>query len=408
MDNLLRAYVSRPSNPNQPCTEFDPDRASAYIERSLSGTARSHYEQHLSLCPACRRNVVALVRLAEADALTSASPAREIPQPTWFSNARRVFGSLSQPQWAMAAAAVIVLAIGLPLVLSRDWNRAAPQTAAVASQPAEAQSAPAAPASLASNSASVDAGSGAVATDKLRDKQEEKGDGERAEVLARQPSAKPADAPALAGVASVDSLKKQETRAAGEAGEEAQRKSDSQLAPAQTQAAGAAPGSQVAKTESDAARQQQPQKDAAQAANESKALRADQESTEKEKTRRVEEAAAPPAPPAENSRDRAGFRRAAPRLSLRDSETTEAVRAEERKVGGRKFLFRDGAWTDKDFDPNKDLPIVTVIRDSNVYKELLSKRTGLKPIMDRFAPTERAIIVYKGTVYKLIPQTSEK
>ena len=80
------------------------------------------------------------------------------------------------------------------------------------------------------------------------------------------------------------------------------------------------------------------------------------------------------------------------------------MRADERKFNGKRFVFREGAWTDKDFDPNKELPVVTLVRDSNVYKELVSKRTGLKSIMDRFASTERAIIVYKGTVYKLIPQ----
>jgi hypothetical protein len=89
---------------------------------------------------------------------------------------------------------------------------------------------------------------------------------------------------------------------------------------------------------------------------------------------------------------------------LRDSETAEAVRPEERKFSGKKFLLRDGAWTDKDFDPNKDLPVVTIIRDSNVYKEVLNKRPGLKPFLTGFLASERAIIVYKGTVYKLIPQ----
>ena len=89
---------------------------------------------------------------------------------------------------------------------------------------------------------------------------------------------------------------------------------------------------------------------------------------------------------------------------MRDSGAAEAVRPEERKLSGKKFLFRDGAWTDKDFDPNKELPVVTIIRDSNVYKEVMNKRPGLKPFLAGFPAPERAIIVYKGTVYKLIPQ----
>ena len=98
------------------------------------------------------------------------------------------------------------------------------------------------------------------------------------------------------------------------------------------------------------------------------------------------------------------MKRSPAKLSLRDNAGTESVRAEQREFKGKKFSFRDGAWTDKDFDPNKDLPVVTIIRDSNTYKELISKRAGLRSIMERFTPAERAIIVYKGTVYKLIPQ----
>ncbi len=111
IDNLLRAYVSRPSNPHQKCTDFDPDRANAYIERSLTGASRLHYEEHLSTCAACRKNVVALVRLAEAETPASGAPAREVPRFTLLSGAKRMFGALSQPQWAMVAAAVIVAAI---------------------------------------------------------------------------------------------------------------------------------------------------------------------------------------------------------------------------------------------------------------------------------------------------------
>jgi len=90
--------------------------------------------------------------------------------------------------------------------------------------------------------------------------------------------------------------------------------------------------------------------------------------------------------------------------ALRDSASAEAVRPTERKLGNKKFSLKDDTWTDKDFDPDKDLPIVTVIRDSNVYNELLAKQVGLKPYLGGFPPADRAIIVYKGTVYKLIPQ----
>ena len=403
MDNLLRAYVSRPSNPRQACPEFDPDRTNAYIERSLTGASRSQYEQHLSICAACRKYVVALVRLAEADTFAAASPAREIARSTWFSRTRQVFGAMSQPQWAIAAAAVIVLAISLPLVLSRSWNRQS--TPAFADQAANAPQTAVAPASSVASPPSevADRFPSAPTPAKPRERSAESAD-EKTEALATnsQAAAKPADA---AGIAGADLAKKQETRTAGQLVDELQAKPEGKVSQAPAQA-GAGPASQVAKNDSDQARQQQPESERAR--NEPKDARADQESIEKEKTRRGEEAAAPPSPSAEVSRDRAGLRRSAPKLSLREPGTGEAVRVEERKISGRRFLFRDGAWTDKDFDPNKDLPIVTIIRDSNVYKELLSKRSGLRSIMERFTSAERAIIVYKGTVYKLIPQQGDK
>ena len=400
IDNLLRAYVSRPSNPHQACPDFDPDQANAYIERSLMGASRSRYEQHLSECATCRKNVVALARLAEADTTASGSPASEMPRSRWFDAASRVFGAMSQPQWAMAAAAVIVLAISLPLVLSRNWNRQDSPAERTVSENAQGF----APASPEASPKSRDAAlpTTAVATPKQREIRDEKAD-EKSEVPAKNAPAPTVTSDAAAGVAAgADSSKK---LAATQPVDEAQRKTEGQVSQGPPQG-GAAPASQVAKNDSDQNRQQQPEKDSAQQVNENK-TRADQESTQKEKAGKPEEAVAPPAPASEVGRERGGLRRSAPKLSLRDS-SGEAVRVDEKKAGGKKFLFRDGAWTDKDFDPNKDLPVVTIIRDSNVYKEVLSKRAGLKAIMERFSAAERAIIVYKGTVYKLIPQQGDK
>ena len=248
--------------------------------------------------------------------------------------------------------------------------------------------------------ASGNAAPSLVAASKPRETSDEK-----TEVLARTtPTAsKPTDASAgVGGVADVS--KKLEVSDAAQPVEEQQRKSEGKVAQAPTQG-GAAPGSQVAKNDSDQGRQQQPEKDSTQQPGESKAARADQESNDKEKTARAEMAAAPPAPPSTSEVARGAMKRSPAKLSLRDSNAgTESVRVEQKEFKGKKFSFRDGAWTDKDFDPNKDLPVVTIIRDSNTYKELISKRAGLRSIMERFTPAERAIIVYKGTVYKLIPQ----
>src|SRR5262245_61208079 len=92
IDNLLRAYVSRPSNPHQVCPEFDPDQANAYIERGLTGASRTRYEQHLSECVPCRKSVVALIRMAEAESPATISVVREpvMTRASWLDGVRRV------------------------------------------------------------------------------------------------------------------------------------------------------------------------------------------------------------------------------------------------------------------------------------------------------------------------------
>ena len=118
MDSLLRAYVSRPGNCE--CSEFDADLANAYIERSLNTTSRSRYEQHLSECTPCRKNVTTLSRLVETESRPSISVRADSRL-----GAKRIFGVASWPRWAMATAAAIVLAISLPLLLTRKDSRVA-------------------------------------------------------------------------------------------------------------------------------------------------------------------------------------------------------------------------------------------------------------------------------------------
>lgn len=383
IDNLLRAYVSRPSNPHQVCPDFDPDRASAYIERRLPSTVRLQYESHLSRCAACRKSIVALMRMSEADSL---APARQVSQPTWRSGVRQMFGALSQPQWAMAATAVIVLAVSLPLFLTKNQTLETSPTVANESMSDKPVGA-AATASPISGSRSEQAPA-LVAASKPRENSREK------PVTLGTDATVPAKSEAAVEFAAVGDLSKKTDKNTADSLDEVQRKAEVQATPPPAQA-GAAPGSQVARNNADQNRQQQPGKDSAQQVSEPKVAQ------EGEKTERAEDVVAPPA--SDPARGRSSFRRSG-KLALRDPNTTEAVRPEERRFSGKKFLFKDGAWTDKDFNPNKDLPVVTIIRDSNVYQEVLAKRPGLKPFLSGFHATERAIIVYKGTVYKLIPQ----
>ncbi|HXU40620.1 MAG TPA: hypothetical protein VN937_29955 [Blastocatellia bacterium] len=385
IDSLLRAYVSRPGN--RECSEFDADLANAYIERNLIPATRSRYEKHLSECAACRKNVVALSRLVEPDARPVIS-ARADRQPA----GSRVFGVTSWARWAMAAAAVIVLAISLPLLLTRNSNRLAQEVsqARPESQAADSTQAVNSPEkSLAANIKQPLVSS----------------------IESQKPSEKrPADAVSANGAA-----QSQQPAAGDRAASSSKLEAKTEPKPAEqvSGAAGSQPAAEVAagkaqqekRTDQDAslsARQQQPSKDAAAADTKANANEQDKESA-RAKTQVAESVATPPPPSAPGAKS-GKMKRSSAMRALRDSASAEAVRPTERRLGNKKFSLKDDTWTDKDFDPDKDLPIVTVIRDSNVYNELLAKQVGLKPYLGGFPPAERAIIVYKGTVYKLIPQ----
>jgi hypothetical protein len=400
IDNLLRAYVSRPGKPDQTCPEFDPDLANAYIEGSLPSGSRSHYEHHLSECGACRKNVVALVRLADTSA--SVSPARDRDQATWLSGVRKVFGAMSRPQWAMATVAALVLAISLPVLMSRDGNEPNQK----GSEPLNAEqqradtpqlaSQPSAAAPDANSKSNTDSLTSATASSRKREAEPE--------VAASPSDARSAGAPSIVGGA-VAQAKKTDEKTDSPTADEAQRKSQSESASQVAGQAGTA-SSQVAKNEIAETSKLRQEKDATQKAPESKPGRVD-EPSDKEKVAKAGEVAPPAASPAssEEARSRGALKRSPSKLALRDSAGSgDSVRASEKRISKKDFLFRDNTWTDKDFDPGKNLPVVTIIRDSNVYKEVLAKRAGLKPYLDGFSENERAIIVYKGTVYKLIPQ----
>lgn len=390
MDSLLRAYVSRPSN--RECSEFDADLANAYIERGLTTASRSRYEEHLSECAPCRKNVIALSRLIEPESRPSISARADTRL-----GGRQIFGVTSWPRWAMAAAAVIVLAISLPLLLTRKENRVAqeasravaelqaPDNTQAINRSREMSPAPAAKQSAASASASAEP--------KPSEKRQTDTVSSNAPVPPQQPAATAGDRAASGG--------KLEAKKEPATVDQVQAKSGGQ----QVSEVAAGQAQQEKRSDKDdalAARQQQPSKDAA----DTKSSEQDQQNA-KEKTRVAESAATPP-PPAAPGAKVARLKRPSAKLGLRDSSPTESVRPTEKRVGSKRFSLKDDTWTDKDFDPAKDLPVVTIIRDSNVYNELLSKQTKLKPYLEGFGGTERAIIVYKGTVYKLIPQQSNQ
>src|SRR4051812_37175517 len=68
IDRLLRAQGGVSGKESPLCREFDADLANAYVEHSLTAGETARYEQHLAACSPCRKSIVALTRMAQADA----------------------------------------------------------------------------------------------------------------------------------------------------------------------------------------------------------------------------------------------------------------------------------------------------------------------------------------------------
>src|SRR5262245_51140997 len=65
-ESMLRRHLSRGGAPVSPCTGFDTDTASSYLEGALWSPSRTRYESHLAGCPSCRQNLIGLARLSQA------------------------------------------------------------------------------------------------------------------------------------------------------------------------------------------------------------------------------------------------------------------------------------------------------------------------------------------------------
>jgi hypothetical protein len=425
MGRLLRGHLLQQSGPKQVCKQFDPDLANAYIEHSLTATERERIEQHMSLCAPCRTAIVALARLAEAEAPASLARPRQQAAEGWREKLGALAGAMTTPRWAMAAAAVIVLAVSVPVLLSRINTRNNAMLVA------EEKAADARPVNPSEDKAQPEVGNatrsvaGAVAQDKYASSDQAQSVGattslkshERAEpLLVAKNQAPPEDTPAAAAK-KVEGLKEKGEAAGAVAADAGAFAQTERVAPQSPQAAPstqqqAAGETQLPKIDQERAlRLQQQGKDSTQDSLLKQGRADGDQRSDKVAKIRPEDDVAPPAPVAapEGIRNRVLARPGA--SAMRDGRLNESARTRgtaERKVGSKKFWLRGDTWTDKDYSPIKEMPVVTIVRDSDVYRELIAKRAGLKVYLTGFGENDRAILVYKGTVYKLIPQEGNK
>jgi hypothetical protein len=411
IDRLLRTQGSRSGKESPLCREFDADLASAYVERSLTASETARYEQHLAACSPCRKSIVALTCMAQADQV-AARTETAVGRTQGESWGKRWLGALTAPQWAMAATAALVLAITLPLVLSRlspQKNSPLATNGTATSQSAVNSTASEAAQGTASGAAATTPNNAADAA------REPNASGHGAAPVSEKPAAlaearqqEPAASPAPRRDAAQPAEPKPSDQVAAN---DTQSPAGATAPPAQPAAAEAP----LAKIDADKAKKLPEDKETAPAKT-IKQGQTDGEARDKaEATVRASDIAPPPVhgPRAESGRGRRdgndGVATGVPGRSFQPS--SEAVRAPHvlsRKVGNHIFLLRSDVWTDKDYDPNKDMPVVTIIRDSDVYRDLLAKDEKIKPFLTGFAVDQRVVFIFKGTVYKLIPQDGDR
>jgi hypothetical protein len=426
MDRLLRGHPLQQSGLQQVCKQFDPDLANAYIEHSLTAAERERIEQHMSLCAPCRTAIVALARLAEAEAPASAARPGQQAAEGWRERLGALAGAMTTPRWAMAAAAVIVLAVSVPVLLSRISTRnnallVAEERAADArsvnpsedkAQPEGGNSTPRSVAGAVAQDkhASADQAQSVGATTSLKSP-------DRTEPLLVAKNQAPAEETPSVAAKKTEVLKEKGEAAgavAGAAGALVQTEHEvaaqppQAAPPTQQRAAGE---TQLPKIDQERAlRLQQQGKDSTQDSLLKQGRADGDQRSDKVAKIRPEDDVAPPAPAApEGIRNRVLAQPGASAMRAgRLNESSRTRGTAERKVGSKKFWLRGDTWTDKDYSPIKEMPVVTIVRDSDVYRELIARRAGLKVYLTSFNENDRAILVYKGTVYKLIPQEGNK
>jgi len=424
IDKLLRVSGARPGDPPQACREFDADLANAYVERSLTTGEIARYEQHLSACAPCRKSVVALARMAAADPVLAHANAKAAafgePRAEQRTARKPWFSALLTPRWAMAAAAMIVLAISLPFLLAPKKSQNAQGVSATANAPATDQFNDALKSesgkpgeAVAANAPTPPAPSVAASNPQARAEKES------------APAPEPVKAPSQSAVTTVEVPPPADALATTQTPKPAAEK-PAPVAEATAKTTEPAPSSVAGgATPPRQTEQPLPRIDADNAKKldvkdkaETVTLRpgrgvGEERDEKKEATIRPDQNIAPPPKP-QTPEPHGGARKMSARevgSALRgggEMARSSRSRLPGKKIAKKQFWLRDNVWTDEDYNPDKDIPVTTIIRDSDVYKEVMVERAGTKPYLTGFGENESVIFVYKGTVYKLVPQKDGK
>ena len=422
-DNLLRSHIRRTGLSEAVCPRFDPDLAAAYVEHALTAPERKRFELHISNCHACRVAIVALARAVETDSLQSSVTGERRTdlraRSSFLESIRAGFSVVGSPRWAAVAVALGVVAVTVPLLVFRGGLRASNHQLSADARVTAPEPLPAIESQNAERDAAkaTAAGSSAVSASPPRASRERSTAPVARPVLLKDDATNADEAPSSITVADARNSKKVEP---GNAGAEEGRVKEPEEKPQP-----AAPGTVAQQRLDDTARSQEriskddvlriPPEEG-RAATVTKLKPGVVDLTRKTEPDRVatitpKDGEAPATKGSDGDTRGTLSRRAGSGTSagraLVDSETARA-RLPQRKLGKKTFWLSKGVWTDADYNPSDSLPIVTVVKDSDVYREMLEKNNKLRTFLTGFPGSERAIIVFKGMAYKLVPQSDSR
>ena len=418
-EKLLSSHIKR-RNGSAHCSGFDADFAAAYLERTIPNATIQRYENHLAECTSCRITVAQLARSDEtnvAPPATDKEPARRLG---W------IFGllyGLATPRWALAALALLVAVISVPVIINKNVRN---HSVAFIEEDAPAESNNAVPVELAKNtrpaSPNVEGGQPSqVSTHASPQRTVVRAEEAGPSVAAGQPASgavtgtesdKRTDREEASGAASKDEPKKTEEPATHVAerreAQPARKTSDDRTELGKIDSARALSVPED-KSKGGEVKTLKPGSAAADAKTEKERTAAVKPLGEL--TPRSSEAAAAsdrgrsgisaPPPQPRDKDNKAVMTDEVPRVS--EIGKTKPAKPEERRVSNKTFRLIGGVWTDKRYKPDKEIPVVPLVWDTDVYKEMLVKQAGLKAYFVGFKSDDRVVLIYKGAIYKLVP-----
>lgn len=437
IDGLLRAeFRQQALLRHDDCAGFDPDMATSYLEGVLSGTEAARYQSHLAECVPCRTTVTELRLLEGAHQISSS----DAPRRDQFSTRGSFLALFTYPRLALAATAVLIIAFSA-LWVGKQYRMGALNETEVqlATERPSASSEP-----IFDRREQTDEQRTKKA-DRFINAPAEGGQPELDALVARQnetapPAAEPkakdaevlvSEQPRLDQQSKDQQLKKEveANEVARDAGGERATQSpsprqQSQTAAGQTQAPsdlgridqrralsisieGSSTESHVIKQPhlSDRPAQEREKAGAIQPDN-SIAKKVDPPASVSGPKRTIAGASPAGGSPGSSSEDK---RPATDTRRARAAEPMANFReTAQRKSGGKTFRLINGVWTDKNYNPDKEIPHISMDWDSDIYNEQLAKHPGLKSLLAGFSANQKVIVVYKKMVFRIMPADQER